>query len=271
MEHDSETRELERTGGCDTDLVSTLERTMCDRSAEYLATVDQATQNQEHVGSDESQATFTVIHAPHRSQTNRRRSRENEVSGPAQTDRDERGALQLYLADVGTRPLLSVPKEKEIARELAEARTSFINTMLRSDYMLREVTRILDLVGDGSLRLDRTVNMCVVDEAKKRSTKSMLEPGIRSLRECLRRNGADFRSVIDRRQLAARRRKAWHDITRRRADAASLVRQIDLRMHCFDPLLSHLIEIDREMQALKEEVDQFRKDDLSQQEQETRI
>ncbi len=91
-------------------------------------------------------------------------------------------------------------------------------------------------------------------------------PAIKSLQELLHFNGADFRQVVDKRLPWAERHVAWRRMLGRRADAVSIVEQLDLRLQCFDPLLVRLVDICRDTLATKDEVDlQGNRDERDQQ------
>ena len=167
--------------------------------------------------------------------------------------------------------MLGDQQQKQVTRELAQARTAYIRTLLQSDYVLRGTSRILQLIRDGRLRLDRTVNLWVVDEVKKQSLKNLLEPGIASLNQLLQQNGDDFRCVVNRALPKRQRQASWRNIRQRRTGAVPLVEQLELRPQCFDPLLVHLVEICREMLALKDEADLFEGNGHPQQDRERRL
>ena len=111
------------------------------------------------------------------------------------------------------------------------------------------------------------MNLWVVDDVKKRILRQKVAPGRQSLHELLRLNGVDFRQVVDRRLPLPQRQAAWHRISGRRADAVPLVEQLELRLQCFDPLLVRLVDICRDMLAMKDETDLFGRRDKRQQEQ----
>ena len=165
--------------------------------------------------------------------------------------------VQLYLSNVGTQPLLGPQREKTITRELAEARELYVRRLLQSDFIMKGTVHILRSIQNGKLRLDRTINLWVVDKARKQQLREMLEPSIDAITEVLRANGTDFQTVVDRQQTSACRQAAWHTIKQRRADAVPVMKQMDLRIRCFDPLLVQLVETCQEMLELKDEVDRF--------------
>ena len=63
--------------------------------------------------------------------------------------------------------------------------------------------------------------------------------------------------MVSKRLPTEQRQAAWRGIVARRADAARLVAQLDLRLQCFDPLLIRLVDLCREMLAMKDDVDVF--------------
>jgi RNA polymerase primary sigma factor len=165
--------------------------------------------------------------------------------------------VQLYLTDVGQLPLLSTKQELVISRALAQARTSYLRTLIQSDFVLRGTVRLLTLIQAGRLRLDRTVNLWVIDEVRKERLRARLEPSIARLETLLHANGEDFRDVVNRNTAGRERRLAWQGIQQRRARAVPIVERMELRLQCFDPLLVQLVKTCREMLELKDERELF--------------
>ncbi len=169
--------------------------------------------------------------------------------------------------DIGRLPLLNTRQEQIATRQLARARTRYFRTLLQSDFVLRGTAHILTLIEQRKLRFDRTVNLSVIDDAKKEMLRKKVAPGLQSLQELLRLNGADFRQVVDKRLPLPQRQAAWHRVLGRRANAVPLVEQLELRLHCFDPLLVRLVDICRDMLAMKDKTDLFEKRTAGPQEQ----
>ncbi len=186
---------------------------------------------------------------PHRAAT--------EGDGKVRGRRLVHDPIQLYLTDVGSAPLLGIRQERVLTRELEKSRAAYLRTLARSDYVLRGVARILTLIQSGRLRLDRTINLWVIDVPKKQAIQKLIEPCTQSILEMLQRNGDEFRIAMDQQRSHAERQDAWRGIIQRRDDAHVLVKQLDLRPQCFDPLLINLVDICREMLTLKDEVDLF--------------
>jgi RNA polymerase primary sigma factor len=113
-------------------------------------------------------------------------------------------------------------------------------------------------VGEGKLRLDRTVEVSVTDIREKRHIMGVLEPNLKTLRELLRRNGHDYALALSKRQTRATRRAAWRRLVRRRGRAVRLIEELGLRTQRLQPLLERLVQIAQRMDELKRQLAELR-------------
>jgi RNA polymerase primary sigma factor len=161
--------------------------------------------------------------------------------------------LRLYLTDVGGTSLLNESDELSAARHLAQARFHYQRSLLSCDFVLQGVTEIVEKILAGNLRLDRTLNLWVVDHAKRQELERRLRPNLVALRRILGRNGRDFRRAMNRQLPYEQRRLARENLAVRRAEGARLVEQLEMRLPCLNPLLMRLLEVCREMLMLQDE------------------
>ena len=123
--------------------------------------------------------------------------------------------------------------------------------MLASDFVLQGAVLLLEKVRDGSLRLDRTIEVSVTNTAEKKRVLRRLGPNLETLDKLLRENQRDFFFAIRRRNPADKRREAWRRLIRRRNRAVRLVEELNLRTQRLQPLLEKLAEISKRMQTLR--------------------
>ena len=158
--------------------------------------------------------------------------------------------VRMYLMQMGRIPLLSRDEELWAAKKIDRARLAFRNNMLATDFMLRGAYEALQLVLEGKLRLDRTIEVSVTNKAEKKRIMKRLVPNLRTLRHLLEQNQVDYRTAVDRRNPMRQRRAAWRAMVRRRNKCVQLVEELNLRFSRLQPLFEQLAEINQRMQAL---------------------
>jgi RNA polymerase primary sigma factor len=159
--------------------------------------------------------------------------------------------VRMYLMQMGEIPLLSRPEEIASAREIEITRTRFRHNMLASDFVLQGAITLLEKVRDGSLRLDRTIEVSVTNTAEKKRILRRLGPNLATLDMLLRANRRDFRFAISKKNPTALRHEAWRRMIRRRNRAVRLVEELNLRTQRLQPLLEKLAEIAERMRVLR--------------------
>jgi RNA polymerase primary sigma factor len=109
---------------------------------------------------------------------------------------------------------------------------------------------MLQQVLDGKLRLDRTIEVSVMNKAEKKRIMLRLPPNLATLRKLLKANRKDYLEAIDRRNERSDRKAAWKRLIRRRNRAVRLVEEMNLRYSRLQPLFDRLMEANRRMQML---------------------
>ncbi|MBN1910891.1 MAG: sigma-70 family RNA polymerase sigma factor [Pirellulales bacterium] len=162
--------------------------------------------------------------------------------------------VRIYLMQMGEIPLLNRQEEVSAAKWIEKARSRFRQSILATDYVLHGAMELLEKVRDGALRLDRTIEVSVINVREKRRIMRLFEPNLHTLRNLLLLNQRDFGVAIDRRRPMPERREAWRRIVRRRHKAARLVEEFGLRTQRLLPFQEKLERIAARMKSLKEQL-----------------
>jgi RNA polymerase primary sigma factor len=185
------------------------------------------------------------------------------ISDDRQTDDVPRGrhdstaidSVQLYLNQVGRIPLMTAAEEIATAQTLAATRQRLRRAVFGTDFMLRAAAALLAKICDGSLRIDRTLDVSHTDPAAKREAKSRVVAELALLRRVLRHNQADFEKAAAASTCDEVRRRALRRLARRRTWAAPRIAALKLRPKTLQPSLMRLVEIGQRMDALSRRAD----------------
>ncbi len=159
--------------------------------------------------------------------------------------------VRIYLMQMGEIPMLSRREEVQVAKRIDASRKRYRNAMLASDYVLQAAIGMLESVRDGKLRLDRTIEVSVINVREKRRLLRLLEPNLRTIKALVARNRADFAVAIDRRRRRRERRAAWQRLVRRRGRAVRLIEELSLRTQRLQPAVDKMDQISARMAELK--------------------
>jgi len=179
---------------------------------------------------------------------------EYDFDGPSVSGEDEdqiEDPIRVYLMQMGEIPMLSRREEIAAARRIERGRRRYRHAMLASDFMLQAAASMLEHIRDGKLRLDRTIEVSVVNVREKRRLLKVMEPNLRTLRELIRLNCRDFAVAINRHSRKNQRRAAWERMIRRRYRAVRLVEELGLRTQRLEPSMRKLEEINARMTELR--------------------
>ena len=166
-----------------------------------------------------------------------RRSRQADAIGVTEDP------VRLYLSQMGGIPLLTRETEVANAKEIERWRRDFRNTLLANDYVRGGAIRLLERVHEGTLRLDRTIEVAVTDTKEKKRILERLGPNLATLHRLEAENVDLFRLATSRTAGMTVRRKAWRRLVRQRNKAIRLVEELHLRIQRLYPLLEQLRHI----------------------------
>jgi RNA polymerase primary sigma factor len=162
--------------------------------------------------------------------------------------------VRIYLMQMGDIPMLDSRQETVVARQIDCGRRGYRHCLLASDFVLQAAVGMLESIRDNKLRLDRTIEVSVINLQEKTRLLKILSPNLRTLRHLMLQNKGDFMLAINRRQPIARRRQAWRRLLRRRAKAVRLVEELGLRTQRLNPLLGKLKQLSQRMDAIRRDL-----------------
>jgi len=158
--------------------------------------------------------------------------------------------VRIYLMQMGEIPLLTRREEIAAARQIERSRKRFRHSMLATDYVLHAAIGLLENIRDGELRLDRTIEVSVINVQEKRRLMKLLVPNLVTLRHLVARNRQDFAMAICRHRKKKERHAAWCRLVTRRSKAVRLIEELKLRTQRLRPIFEKLRQISRRMNEI---------------------
>jgi RNA polymerase primary sigma factor len=162
--------------------------------------------------------------------------------------------IRMYLMQMGEIPMLSRDDELNSARHIEESRGRFRHLLLANDFVLYGAVDLLEKVGKGDLRLDRTIEISVTNTSEKRRTLKRLGPNLQTIKHLLQQNHLDYRVAIDKKKSRAEKHEAWRKLVVRRNKIVRLVEELNLRLGRLLPILSQLHKISQRMITIKQQL-----------------
>jgi RNA polymerase primary sigma factor len=196
---------------------------------------------------------------------------DEELEGPSDGDLEEEynvehtgeddhieDPVRIYLMQMGEIPLLNRAEELVAARRIERTRRRFRHSMLATDYMLHAAMNMLEQIKEGKLRLDRTIEVSVINVREKRRLMKILIPNVETLKNLALRNRRDFATAIRKHGPLKQRRAAWRRLLSRRHKAVRLIEELGLRTQRLQPMLDSLRQIQHRMQELRQQLHALR-------------
>ncbi len=162
--------------------------------------------------------------------------------------------VRIYLMQMGEIPLLGREQELAVARRIERSRRRFRRCLLANDFALQAAVGMLEKIRDNKLRLDRTIEVSVVNVREKTRLLKVLTPNVQTLHRLMLENRRDFRLAVRRRQPERQRRQAWRRLLNRRAKAVRLVEELGLRTQRLLPFLTRLQQISQRMETIQRQL-----------------
>ena len=162
--------------------------------------------------------------------------------------------VRIYLMQMGEIPMLRHDEELAVAKRIDRFRRGYRNSMLATDYVLQAAVCLLESIRDNRLRLDRTIEVSVVNVHEKARLMKLMAPNLQTLHDLMLRNKADFAMAISRRQPMKIRREAWRRLLNRRVKAVRLVEEMGLRTQRLQPALEKVRQISQRMDVIRRQL-----------------
>ncbi len=175
-------------------------------------------------------------------------------SGDAEGDAAIDDPVRMYLMQMGEIPMLNRESEVAAAVQIEATRRRFRRTMLCSDYMLHAAVELLQKVSDGTLRLDRTIEISVTNTSEKKRILKRILPNLVTARQLLALNQVDYRRAVSKQATPAEQRTAWRRLIARRNKIVRLIEELNLRIQRLLPLMAQLHEISARMTLVKSQL-----------------
>ncbi|MGD0519419.1 MAG: sigma-70 family RNA polymerase sigma factor, partial [Thermoguttaceae bacterium] len=134
---------------------------------------------------------------------------------------------------------------------IESSRRRFRQCMLANDYVLQAAVSLLECIRDNKVRLDRTIEVSVINIREKRRLLKVLDPNLYTLHHLLAHNRRDFSLAVHDRHPRKKRREAWRLLLQRRVKAVRLVEELGLRTQRLQPMLDKLNQISQRMQSIQ--------------------
>ncbi len=166
--------------------------------------------------------------------------------------------IRIYLMQMGEIPLLSRAEEIVAAKKIKSARRRFRHIMLATDYVLHAAIDMLKSIRDGRSRLDRTIEVSVINIREKKRLTKILTPNLITLAHIMEQNRKDFAAAIRKQRPLKQRRAAWKRLIARRSRAVRLIEELGLRTQRLQPILEKLKQVARQMEELHAQIRQVK-------------
>jgi RNA polymerase primary sigma factor len=164
--------------------------------------------------------------------------------------------VRMYLAQMGSIPLLTREEEVRLAKKIETTRMIFRRRCLESDYVVAQAVDMLKGVLRGELPFDRTMRTSTADPAAKERVLARLPANLPTLEKMLRRNREDWDLL-----QAAKREKRTDEakaiklrLLARRRRMARLAEECSMRTGRIIPLMRKLRAISKKLVELELEL-----------------
>jgi RNA polymerase primary sigma factor len=164
-----------------------------------------------------------------------------------------------------------VKEELVSAKRIEKGRLRFRNCMLANDYVLQAAVSLLENIRDNKVRLDRTIEVSVINVREKKRLLKVIDPNLVTLQNLMTRNRRDFAIAVKCHHTKKERREAWRRLLNRRAKCVRLIEELGLRTSRLQPMLDKLKQIAVRMDTLKQQLSENgRKEECAEQNVEIR-
>ena len=184
-------------------------------------------------------------------------SRKRRGSGSLMDD-----PIHLYLIQMGETPVMSPEEEKAAALRIEKTRVVYRRHLFQLDYILYASVLLLERVKNGTLRLDRTLDVSVTNAPRKIHLNGLLRPHLETLKQIVIENRKDALRARSRRFSPEERLISSRRLRHRRLKGYRLLTELGIRNSVLTPYLEKLRKMSIRMSRLREQIGKIKSDEL---------
>jgi RNA polymerase primary sigma factor len=158
--------------------------------------------------------------------------------------------VDVYISEAAGADVLTPTEELKATKKIVGARKKYHRSLICYDFIISKAIRLLTLVIDGKLRLDRTLTVAVSDMRQKAHLRRLLVLHNDTLKKILERNRQDFRKLTSKSTSQVERRVLIRNMRRRRRHAFKLICELQVRDSHILPAFNYLVKIESEVSEL---------------------
>jgi len=197
-----------------------------------------------------------LVAEEHRIENGDELDEEQDVSETLQDGAQKRidDPVRMYLTQMGGISLLTRDEEIRLAKKIETARMIFRRKILQSDYVVRAMVEVLELVHASELPFDRTMKISTAEEDAKGKIADRIPNNLRTIKRLMELNRQSWEKLDGDKLKEAQREQIKDEMARRRRRMAHLIEELSLRTSRIQPLLRKLQSIRNKMTELETEL-----------------